>query len=31
MAMKMIKGLENLPYEEKLRELGIFTLEKVQN
>jgi len=31
MAMKMIKGLEHLSYEEKLRELGIFTLEKVQN
>jgi len=27
-AMKMIKGLENLSYDEKLKEFGIFTLEK---
>lgn len=24
----MIKGLENLSYEERLREVGLFTLEK---
>ena len=26
--MKMIKGLENLSYEDKLRDLGLFSLEK---
>lgn len=29
-AMRMIKGLGSLPYEERLREWGLFSLENIR-